>query len=161
MYNPILSLSNRQAWHLEKVQFEGHQAPQHGQLYIGRMILGTGLDLVSVPRVERFFQRFQQRGLARLFTTSEVEYCLALADPLPSLAARFAAKEAFFKAIGTGFGKAGGWHDVEVVRLGSGRPLLCLHGRAAAFAQSLQVRKIHLSLTHTHEIAAATVLLEG
>jgi holo-[acyl-carrier protein] synthase len=161
MYDPMLSFSNRRAGHPRKVQFEGHQAAWHVQLYIGCMVLGTGMDLVSVPRVGKFVQRFQQRGLARLFTSSEVEYCLGLAHPLPSLAARFAAKEAFYKAIGTGFGRAGGWRDVEVVRLGSGRPLLCLHGRAAAVAQSLQVRKIHLSLTHTDEIAAATVVLEG
>jgi holo-[acyl-carrier protein] synthase len=125
------------------------------------MVLGTGMDLVSVPRIGQFMIRFQRRGLTRLFTARELEYCLGLADPLPSLAARFAAKEAFFKAVGTGFGRAGGWHDVEVVRLGSGRPLLCLHGPAAAFALNLQVRKIHLSLSHTSEVAAATVVLEG
>ncbi len=129
--------------------------------YIDLMVLGTGMDLVSVPRMSRFLQRRRQRGLARLFTSTELEYCLGLADPMPSLAARFAAKEAFFKAIGTGLGRAGGWRDVEVLRLGSGRPLLCLHGRAAAFAQSLQVHKIHLSLSHTTEVAGATVVLEG
>ena len=125
------------------------------------MLIGTGLDLVSVPRFDRFYRRHNQRGLDRLFTPSELDYCLALADPLPSLAARFAAKEAFYKATGAGMGRAGGWRDIEIVRLGSGRPLLRLHGRAAAFAQGLQVRKIHVSLTHTQDVAAATVLLEG
>ena len=125
------------------------------------MVLGTGMDLVSVPRIGRFFQRHQRRGLARLFTPRELEYCLALADPLPSLAARFAAKEAFYKAAGTGIGAAGGWQDVEVLRLGNGRPVLCLHGRAAACAQSLNVRRMHLSLSHTADVAAATVVLEG
>ncbi|MGH7468382.1 MAG: holo-ACP synthase [Longimicrobiales bacterium] len=125
------------------------------------MVLGTGMDLVSVPRMSRFVIRFHERGLQRLFTPQESAYCLGLAHPLPSLAARFAAKEAFYKAIGTGMGRAGGWHDVEVVRLGSGRPLLCLHGRAAAFALTLHVRKIHLSLSHTREVAAATVVLEA
>ncbi|MGH7462339.1 MAG: holo-ACP synthase [Longimicrobiales bacterium] len=109
----------------------------------------------------RFHQRHRQRGLVRLFTATELQYCLSLSDPVPSLAVRFAAKEAFFKAIGTGLGHAGGWRDVEVLRLGSGRPLLCLHGRAAAFAQSLQVHRIHLSLSHTAEIAGASVVLEG
>jgi holo-[acyl-carrier protein] synthase len=125
------------------------------------MVLGTGLDLVSVPRMNRFVQRFHQRGLKRLFTAQEVAYCTALADPLPSLAARFAAKEAFYKAIGTGMGHAGGWQDVEVVRLESGRPLLYLHGRAALYARTLNVRKIHLSLSHTPDVAAATVVLEA
>lgn len=125
------------------------------------MLIGTGLDLVSVPRIQRFYERFRARGLSRLFTPDELDYCLTLADPTPSLAARFAAKEAFFKAAGTGMGPAGGWRDVEVLRLGSGRPLLCLHGKAAAFAQSISVRKIHLSLSHTSELAAATVLLEA
>src|SRR5262245_50745385 len=125
------------------------------------MLLGTGMDLVSVPRMGRFFLRFEQRGLERLFTAAEMEYCLRLADPIPSFAARFAAKEAFFKAAGTGWGRAGGWGDVEVVRLGSGRPLLRLHREAAACAHRLNVRKIHLSLSHTSEVAAAMVLLEA
>jgi holo-[acyl-carrier protein] synthase len=125
------------------------------------MILGSGLDFVSVPRIGRFYERFRQRGLQRLFTAAEQAYCLGLADPLPSLAARFAAKEAFYKAAGSGVGRIGGWLDVEVIRLGSGRPVLCLHGRAAVFAQDLQVHKIHVSLTHTAEVAGATVLLEG
>ena len=111
--------------------------------------------------MDRFYQRFQARGLARLFTPREVEYCLSLVTPVPSLAARFAAKEAFYKASGTGVGRAGGWRDVEVLRLDSGRPVLCLHGRAAAYAQSLQVKRIFLSISHTSEVAAATVLLEG
>ena len=125
------------------------------------MLIGTGLDLISVPRINRFFERHRTRGLVRLFTPQELEYCLRQANPAASLAARFAAKEAFFKATGTGLGKSGGWRDVEVLRLGSGRPLLRLHGKAAACAQSLQVRRIHLSLSHTDEVAAATVVLEA
>jgi holo-[acyl-carrier protein] synthase len=124
------------------------------------MILGTGTDLISVPRFDRFVKRHAARGLARLFTTAEIEYCLALAHPARSLAARFAAKEAFYKATGYGVGPAGGWKDVEVVRLGSGRPLLRLHGRAASFAREMAIQHIHLSLSHTDELAAATVLLE-
>jgi holo-[acyl-carrier protein] synthase len=125
------------------------------------MVLGVGLDLISVPRFDRFFHRFRERGLARLFTARELAYCLSVAAPVPSLAARFAAKEAFYKATGTGVGRAGWWRDVEVLRLGSGRPVLCLHGRAAAHAQGLNVSRIHLSMSHTDEIASATVLLEG
>ena len=125
------------------------------------MLLGTGIDLVSLTRFKQFTARRGERGLLRLFTQSELDYCLTHIDPTPSLAARFAAKEAFFKAIGTGMGQGGGWHDVEVIRLASGRPRLMLHGRAATTAHELQVRTIHLSLTHTAETAGAFVVLEA
>lgn len=125
------------------------------------MILGTGFDLVAVHRFSRFLERHGERGFRRLFTAAECGYCLAHKDPTPFFAARFAAKEAFYKALGTGMGVAGGWKDVEVVRLASGRPLLMLHGRAAALAHDSQVRTIHLSLTHTNETAGAFVVLEA
>jgi holo-[acyl-carrier protein] synthase len=125
------------------------------------MILGTGLDLVSVDRFEKFRARRGQRGLQRLFTSGELQYCLPRANATSSLAVRFAAKEAFFKALGTGMGPAGGWRDVEVIRLASGRPRLMLHGRAASAAHEFEVRTIHLSLTHTDETAGAVVVLEA
>jgi len=124
------------------------------------MIISTGLDLVSVPRFGRFVEKRGRRGLERLFSPDEIEYCLALAHPVRSFAARFAAKEAFYKALGTGVGPAGGWRDVEVVRLSSGRPILRLHGRAALQARELAVERIHLSLSHIDDTAAATVVLE-
>lgn len=125
------------------------------------MIVGVGFDLVAVPRFGRFLERKGERGYQRLFTAAEANYCLGHADPTAFFAARFAAKEAFYKALGTGMGAAGGWHDVEVVRLASGRPLLMLHGRAAALAHDLQVRTIHLSLSHSEGSAGAFVVLEG
>ena len=125
------------------------------------MVLGIGLDLVSITRFKAFTDRRGERGLQRLFTSGELQYCLSHADPTMSLAARFAAKEAFFKAIGTGMGPAGGWHDVEVVRLTSGRPHLILHGGAASTARDLHVRSIHLSLTHTADLAGAFVVVEA
>lgn len=125
------------------------------------MVVGTGVDLVSVPRIEAFRVRHAERGLRRLYSERELSYCLGLAASAPSLAARFAAKEAFFKALGTGFGRGGRWLDVEVARSASGRPVLLLHGRAAELARAAGVRRIHLSLTHTDALAAATVLLEG
>ena len=125
------------------------------------MLIGTGLDLVSVARFKRFLTRHGARGMNRLFTGAELDYCLTHADPTRSLAARFAAKEAFFKALGTGMGRAGGWRDVEVVRLASGKPRLMLHRDAAATAHGMQIRAIHLSLTHTDETAAAFVVLEA
>jgi holo-[acyl-carrier protein] synthase len=125
------------------------------------MILGTGFDLVEIPRFAAFLQRRGEKGARRLFTPSELDYAATHADPAHSLAARFAAKEAFFKALGTGMGSAGGWQDVEVARLASGKPLLMLHGRAATIAHESQVRTIHLSLSHTASTAGALVILEA
>jgi len=125
------------------------------------MIIGSGLDIVSVARIDRFCRRFHARGLDRLFTPAEQQYCLGLARAAPSLAVRYAAKEAFLKATGAGLGRGGRWTDIEVVRLESGKPRLCLHGRAARVAHELGVRRIHLSLSHTEEFAAATVILEA
>lgn len=125
------------------------------------MVIGTGIDLVSVARFGRFRERRGERGLRRLFTEGELAYCLGLAAPDRSLAARFAAKEAFFKAMGTGYGRESGeWTEVEILREASGRPGIRLHGRAARFADSRGVRHIHLSLSHTDEMAAAFVVLE-
>jgi len=125
------------------------------------MIIGSGIDVVSVARFDRFCRRFDTRGLDRLFTPAEQDYCLNLARATPSLAARFAAKEAFLKATGSGLGRGGRWTDIEVVRLESGKPRLCLHARAARVAHELGVRRIHLSMSHTAEFAAATVILEA
>ncbi len=125
------------------------------------MVIGTGLDLVDVARFRKFIGRHGERALQRLFTAGEQAYCRGHADHSTSLAARFAAKEAFFKAIGTGMGPAGGWRDVEVIRLTSGQPQLVLHGLAAARAEAMQVRNIHLSLSHTAVTAAAVVILEA
>lgn len=125
------------------------------------MVLGTGIDLVSIARIRRFRERRGERGLRRLFTAGELAYCLPLAVPERSLAARFAAKEAFFKAMGTGYGRESGeWTEVEVLREASGRPGLRLHGRAAQIADRRGIRRIHLSLSHTDEVATALVVLE-
>ncbi|MBI4545598.1 MAG: holo-ACP synthase [Gemmatimonadetes bacterium] len=125
------------------------------------MLIGAGIDLVSIPRFVEFWTRRQERGLRRLFTAGELDYCFGLARPAASLAARFAAKEAFFKALGTGYGRGGAWTEVEVRRVGAGRPVLELHGRAARLARDQGVRHVHLSLSHTAELATAQVLLEG
>ena len=125
------------------------------------MIVGTGIDIVAVARIARFRQRRRARGLRRLFTDDELADCLRRAAPDPSLAARFAAKEAFFKALGTGWGPGGDWTHVEVVRGRGGRPELRLHGRAALAARERGVRRVHLSLAHTDSLAVAQVVLEG
>ena len=124
------------------------------------MIVGIGLDLVSVQRMRAFHQRRGDRGLDRVFTPAELDYCLGHADPIPSLAARFAAKEAFFKALGTGWGLGGALAEVEVRRAGSGDPGLALSGRAAETFDASGAQHVHVTLTHTADTAAAVVILE-
>lgn len=125
------------------------------------MILGLGIDLTEVARIRASHERFGDRFVRRVFRDSEIEYCLAHRDPAPYLAARFSAKEAVSKAFGTGIGAELGWHDIEVVRLGSGQPTVRLHERGAALLASRGGRLIHLSLTHTVDHAAAVAVIEG
>lgn len=125
------------------------------------MIIGIGIDLVDLRRFAAFRTRWQGRGLDRLFTAGELEDCMARVDPVPSLAARFAAKEAFFKALGTGFGRGGAWTDVEVRRAATGAPTLSLSGRARLLARRRGVTRVHVSLTHSASAAGAQVVLEG
>lgn len=125
------------------------------------MIIGTGIDIIEVARLDRLRDRHGERALRRIFTNAELTYCLGLARPAPSLAARFAAKEALYKALGTGIGSGGAWVEAEVVRCENGRPTMRLHGTAAENAARLQVRQIHLSLSHTDTYAIASVILEG
>jgi holo-[acyl-carrier protein] synthase len=125
------------------------------------MIVGVGMDLVQVRRVDELLERKGGRALARLFTAAEAARCRGGRSPRESFAARFAAKEAFFKALGTGWGRGGAWTEVEVVSAPSGAPSIRLHGAAAARARAAGVLRVHLSLTHTDELAAAYVVLEG
>ncbi len=125
------------------------------------MIIGAGTDLVEVDRFRRFLERRGARALERLFTPAERAYCLRQAVPASSLAARFAAKEAFFKALGTGCGQAGRWREVEVARGLAGRPMLRLHGAAERSARAAGARALHVSLSHTREHATAMVVLES
>jgi holo-[acyl-carrier protein] synthase len=126
-----------------------------------RVIAGIGVDLVSIPRLARLLERRGDAAIARFFTAAEAERCRASKSALESFAARFAAKEAFFKALGTGWGLGGRWTEVEVVSAPSGAPGLRLSGRAAEAAAERGVIRIHLSLTHTDDTAAAFVVLEG
>ncbi|HEU0013253.1 MAG TPA: holo-ACP synthase [Longimicrobium sp.] len=125
------------------------------------MIVGVGLDLVRIARVEDFVRRRGERALRRVFTAAEQARCASSRAPAESLAARFAAKEAFFKALGTGWGTGGRWTEVEVVSAPSGAPSLRLSGRAAETAAARGVARIHLSLTHSDDTAAAVVVLEA
>lgn len=124
------------------------------------MIVGVGLDLTEVGRFRDYEERWGERGLQRLFDDDELAYCAGLVDPAPSLAARFAAKEAFFKAVGIGWGPGGSWTDVGVRRGPTGDPDLVLSGRAAETARELGAERVHVTLTHSRETAAAVVILE-
>jgi holo-[acyl-carrier protein] synthase len=126
------------------------------------LILGVGLDLIEIERAERLLAGKGDRALARLLTAREIAYVRRRAVAGPSLAARLAAKEAAFKALsGTEEARGIGWREIEVERDPDGRPRLRLHGRAEARAAELGVRRIHVTLTHTHSTAAAVVVLEG
>jgi holo-[acyl-carrier protein] synthase len=125
------------------------------------MIVGTGVDITEVGRIETAVQRFGNRFLKRVFTPAEIRYCMGKPNASERLAARFAAKEAGMKAIGTGLRHGVTWQDVEVLRLPGQRPVLQFHGKAAEFAARLGCKHTHLSLSHTKEQAIAHVILES
>lgn len=124
------------------------------------MIVGTGVDLAEVDRIRESVERFGEKFLHRIYTAREIAYVERKANKYERYAARFAAKEAGMKAIGTGWRKGVRWQDFEVVNLPSGRPTLLLHGVAAEFAARLGVTNIQLSLTHTAQLGLAHVILE-
>jgi len=125
------------------------------------MIVGTGVDISEVDRIQAALKRFGDRFLRRVFTPAEIRYCMGKPNAAERLAARFAAKEAGMKAIGTGLRHGITWHDVEVLRLPGHRPVLQFHGKAAEFAARLGCKRTHLSLSHTKEQAIAYVILES
>ena len=125
------------------------------------MILGTGIDIIEVARIEASFEKFGERFVNRILLPDEIAYCLAHRRPAPFLAARFAAKEAVSKAFGTGIGAQLGWHDIEIRRKESGEPFVVLHGKGAELFAARGATKIHVSLSHTEHYAAATAILEA
>ena len=124
------------------------------------MIVGTGVDLAEVPRIRASIERFGDRFVKRIFTAAEIAYVDRKANRYERYAARFAAKEAGMKAIGTGWKRGVTWQDFEVANLPSGKPTLRLHGMAATISAKLGVRNISLSLTHTEQFGMAHVILE-
>jgi holo-[acyl-carrier protein] synthase len=125
------------------------------------MIVGTGVDIAEVPRVAAAIERFGERFLRRIFTENEIRYCESKANRVERYAARFAAKEAALKAIGTGWKRGVAWREVEVTREPGGRPTIAFHGKAAEFAARLGMKRAHVSLSHTAEHAIAHVILEA
>jgi holo-[acyl-carrier protein] synthase len=124
------------------------------------MIVGTGVDLAEVPRIEAAIARFGRKFVERIFTAREIAYVERKANRFERYAARFAAKEAGMKAIGTGWRHGVRWQDFEVANLPTGKPTLRFYGVAAEFANRLHVRNVSLSLTHTKEYGLANVILE-
>jgi holo-[acyl-carrier protein] synthase len=142
---------------MSEIQIANYKSPIHNV----SMILGTGVDIAEVSRVRESIERFGDRFLRRIFTDGEIRYCERKASRFESYAARFAAKEAGMKALGTGWSHGIRWRDIEVVRPQGQRPTLQFHGEAAAIAAKLGAKNIALSLTHTSEQALAHVILEG
>jgi holo-[acyl-carrier protein] synthase len=127
-----------------------------------RVIIGTGIDLCEIHRIRQAAEATHgERLIARVYTTAEIAYARRKSQPWERFAARFAAKEAGMKALGTGWRGGIGWHDLEVANLPSGKPTLILHGKALERADALGVAHISLSLTHTAEQAMAMVILES
>lgn len=125
------------------------------------MIIGIGIDLVEVERVDRLLRRHPRRARERLFTAREIEHCSRSRNAAESYAARFAAKEALFKALGTGWTGGAAWREVEVLPDAVGAPRLRLLGETDRLAGARGVRRTHVSLTHTRDLAGAYVVLEG
>jgi holo-[acyl-carrier protein] synthase len=124
------------------------------------MVIGLGTDLIEIERIERSVERFGERFLERVFTPGEIDFCYRKKAPAESLAARFAAKEAGAKALGTGISRGVSWKEFEVRRKPGQRPELHLSGRAAEIARAMGIRRMSLSLTHSQEMSMAVVVAE-
>jgi holo-[acyl-carrier protein] synthase len=124
------------------------------------VIVGSGVDLCEVTRIKDAIERHGRRFLERIYTDREIAYAERKANRYERYAARFAAKEAGMKALGTGWHGGVKWRDFEVINLPTGRPTLQFHGKAAEYARKLEVGNISLSITHTSVQAIAMVILE-
>jgi holo-[acyl-carrier protein] synthase len=124
------------------------------------MIYGIGIDMVEITRIEKASQRWGDRFLKRVFTEVEIEYCYNMTCPSARFALRFAAKEAFSKALGLGIGKGVNFRQIEVMNAPNGQPYLNLYGRAKELCNHHGVKKSHLSLSDEGLYALAVVILE-
>src|ERR1700692_354704 len=125
------------------------------------MILGIGIDIIEVARIQSSYEKFGERFMNRILHPGEIAYCLSHRSPAPFIAARFAAKEAISKAFGTGIGARWGWQDMEVMRRESGEPYVVLHGNGQTLLEERRGRVILISLSHTQQHASAVAILEG
>jgi holo-[acyl-carrier protein] synthase len=124
-------------------------------------IKGIGIDLTRIRRHRQMVERWGDRYLRRVFTDAEIAYCRRRRDPVPHLAARFAAKEATLKALGTGLRMGVSWRELEVRRERGGAPSMVLSGRSAAIARARGARRVLVTLTHEGDYAMAQVVLVG
>ena len=125
------------------------------------MIIGLGVDIAEVDRIEEAIKRHGRAFLERIFTASEIAYCERHRNRFERYAGRFAAKEAAMKALGTGWASGVRWVDIEVTRLESGKPTLTLHGATRQHADRQGVRRAILSITHSGNTAFAEVIFEN
>jgi holo-[acyl-carrier protein] synthase len=125
------------------------------------MIIGMGIDVAEVKRIRDVIESQSERFLRRVYAPDEIAYCEQFKNKYERYAARFAAKEAAMKALGTGWSRGVRWVDVEVVRQRGGRPTIELKGEARKIADKLGVKNIALSITHTSEQAIAHVIFEN
>jgi holo-[acyl-carrier protein] synthase len=124
------------------------------------MVLGLGTDLIEIERIQASMERFGERFLERVFTAGEIAYCLRKKQSAESFAARFAAKEAGAKALGTGISRGVSWKEIEVTREMGERPMLHFNGRAGELAKAMGVRRMQLTLSHSRKLAIAMVVVE-
>jgi holo-[acyl-carrier protein] synthase len=124
------------------------------------VIKGIGIDSIELHRVDRIYRQYGERFLSRIFAPEERSYALRYKDPIPRLAARFAAKEAVMKALGTGWNNGIRWRDIVVVNSRMGKPDVKLLGEARKRAELLAVTHIHLSITHSKDQATVVVVFE-
>ncbi|MCK9558169.1 MAG: holo-ACP synthase [Candidatus Cloacimonadaceae bacterium] len=124
------------------------------------MIIGVGTDIVEIGRIDRLLDR-NPRFVDKVFSSAEIEYCSSKANPAQSFAARFAAKEAFLKSLGTGWDQGISWQEIEVMNDNQGKPDIRLCGKAKELAEQKGIRLIHLSLSHEKQYAVASVIAEG
>lgn len=125
------------------------------------MIVGTGVDIVETPRIEQALERHRERFARRLYTPAEIAYCEKFKNKGERYAARFAAKEASFKALGTGWREGVRWRDVEITHQPSGKPELRLSGRALELAKALGVARMAVSISHSDRYVVAQVIFES
>jgi len=125
------------------------------------MIVGIGVDIAETARLERVLGRYGERFAQKVFTPAEIAYCEKFKNRGERYAARFAAKEAAFKALGTGWGKGVRWLDVEVTHQPSGKPELVLTGRAEEVARELRVARMAVSISHSDRYVVAQVIFES
>jgi holo-[acyl-carrier protein] synthase len=124
------------------------------------MVLGLGTDLIEIERIQVSMDRFGERFLERIFTAGEIAYCMRKRQSAESFAARFAAKEAGAKALGTGISRGVSWKEIEVRREIGQRPTLHFSGRAGELAKAMGVRRVQLTLSHSRTVAIAVAVVE-